>query len=324
MFCSCDHGYSEFADIAGQLDGLLTKKPTVETLQQLSQEIVQLRKSLVDGTDLLPAYDQRQCEAVGRNASCSTSPSLISAMFNQQMTALEAQLESIRSSATAKPKFSFQRKTNTSSASASGPSKQGITALQVPSTQPASTFYTLQKHAHQYLTSTALPPPTAGQPQSDLTISDLDHCIVNLCSWTSQSQSVSERSWSHELTALHIRNLRSTIVILPNISGSILLHGLERCVILASCHQVKTTILCYSFRRDNDFGELVPNAYFERCRRISEYTLKPYHRALHQNPSRWVPILNRSINLFRRRGQWLSSHILMHASVRSVIDVILW
>lgn len=56
-----------FVDIAEQLDGLLKSKPTADGLQQLSQEIAQLRKRLVDGTDLLPAYDQRQCEAVGIN-----------------------------------------------------------------------------------------------------------------------------------------------------------------------------------------------------------------------------------------------------------------
>lgn len=173
--------------------------------------------------------------------------SLKSAILDQQMTALETQLESIRSSATAKPKFSFQRKTS-KSASPSDKMKQGAPLPQVPALEPATTFYTLHKYAHQYLTSAYLPPPTQGQPQSDLTISDLDHCIVNLCSSTSQYQSDSAQPWSHALTALHIQNLRSTIVILPNISGSILLHDLERCIIVSSCHQARRSALQYSYR----------------------------------------------------------------------------
>lgn len=54
-----------YTEITEQLDGLLKSKPTADALQPVSQEIAQLRKRLVDGTDLLPAYDQRQCEAVG-------------------------------------------------------------------------------------------------------------------------------------------------------------------------------------------------------------------------------------------------------------------
>lgn len=160
------------------------------------------------------------------------------------MTTLETHLEGIRSSATAKPKFSFQRKTNKPSSSVVGDTiKSGTPTPHVPATEPASTFYTLHKHAHRYLTSASLPPPTSGQPQSDLTISDLDHCIVNLCSSTSQNQLDLEQPWSHALTALHIWNLRATIVLLPNISGSILLHDLEGCIIVSSCHQASRFVI---------------------------------------------------------------------------------
>lgn len=160
------------------------------------------------------------------------------------MTALETHLEGIRSSAIAKPKFSFQRKTKQPSSTVVGDTvKSGTPAPHVPATEPASTFYTLQKHAHRYLTSASLPPPIPGQPQSDLTISDLDHCIVNLCSSTLQNELDSKQSWSHALTALHIWNLRSTIVLLPNISGSILLHDLEGCIIVSSCHQASRSVI---------------------------------------------------------------------------------
>lgn len=223
------------------------------------------------------------------------------------MTALEAQLEGIRSSATAKPKFSFQRKTNKSSSSApSTMPKSSMTVSQVPSAHPASTFYTLQKHAHQYLTSSSLPPPTSGQPQSDLTISDLDHCIVNLCSSTSQTQPDLETPWSHELTALHIRNLRSTIVILPDISGSILLHNLEQCIIVASCHQVKKSALYYPPPRQLIIlSEIVPDAHVQGRFCVSEYTLKSHHRTLFPDFLRWIPSHHRSIIVFRRGGKRL-------------------
>lgn len=152
------------------------------------------------------------------------------------MTALESQLESVRSSASAKPKFSFQRKSTKASTSssisnvvaASNPQPSQATS----SANSVSTYYRLSSRSHQYLTPASLPPSVSDQPQSDLTISDLDHCVVNLCSVSSES------SWSHSITALHVQNLRSTILVLPNLSGSVLLNDLDNCVIVASCHQV--------------------------------------------------------------------------------------
>ena len=156
------------------------------------------------------------------------------------MTALEAQLESIRSSATPKPKFSFQRKIHKPSTSISiNLSKPNPVTQQIDSpTRPTSIFYTLSSHAHQYLTLASLPPTIPGQPQSDLTISDLDHCIVDLSLSTFQPESTSETNLPQALKAFHVQNIRSTILILPKISGSILLHDLERCIVVASCHQV--------------------------------------------------------------------------------------
>lgn len=46
-------------------------KPVPDALQSLANEIAQLRKKLIDATDILPSYDQRQYEAVSNIASLS-------------------------------------------------------------------------------------------------------------------------------------------------------------------------------------------------------------------------------------------------------------
>jgi hypothetical protein len=72
---------------------------------------------------------------------------------------------------------------------------------------------------------------------SDLTISDLNNCIVNLLPDASGGHS--SRDSSLKISALHIRNLTDTVLLLPIIQGSVLLHDLRRCVVVAGCHQVR-------------------------------------------------------------------------------------
>jgi len=61
----------------------------------------------------------------------------------------------------------------------------------------------------------------------DLLLSDLDSCVVNLL-----SQGV-------DIHAVHVQNLRNTVLLLPAIQGSILLHNLHRCIVMLGCHQVE-------------------------------------------------------------------------------------
>ena len=97
--------------------------------------------------------------------------------------------------------------------------------------------------------STQTPPPLQRKKdlpshlaQSDLSISDLDHCIVNLLP-SALSSSSSGNDTPLIITALHARNL------LPNVDGGALIHDLERCVVVLGCHQVRFELfkpLCFS------------------------------------------------------------------------------
>lgn len=87
--------------------------------------------------------------------------------------------------------------------------------------------------SHQYLTWASLPTPPG--PTSDLSLSDLDHCIVNLLPEEANATSPCA------FTALHIRNVTNTILILPIVDGSALIHDMTNCVMALGCHQVRAT-----------------------------------------------------------------------------------
>jgi hypothetical protein len=152
------------------------------------------------------------------------------------MAELEKMLETLRPSASTKPKFAFKRKAGGTKAPQATPSESltPVPLAQQPAAEtPPSSYRTLSARAHAYLTRADLPPSAAGQ--SDLTIADLEHCVLDLCTY------VANAVGAHDLapTALHIRNLRDCVVLLPPVPGSALLHDLTRCVIVVACHQVR-------------------------------------------------------------------------------------
>ena len=177
--------------------------------------------------------------------SCAFSPFLkigptwIHALI-QQMGLLEQSLEDIRSASLPKTKFAFKRKTNkpplsaaptllpsSSSANESG-RRDGLLGT--------SDFNNLSSHSHCRLSLQSIPTSGAGPPLSDLIISDLDHCIVDLRATAGSVRSQNQL----DLTALHVHDLKDTLLILPNVKGSVILHNLRRCTAIVTCHQVGT------------------------------------------------------------------------------------
>ncbi|KDQ49108.1 hypothetical protein JAAARDRAFT_201129 [Jaapia argillacea MUCL 33604] len=196
-----------------------------EGINNVNLEVVKLRKSLSDAVmgGYLTGYDQRQ--------------------FELQLTALEQQLEELRASSAPKPKFSFKRKTPQSSPQSLTPAPPTpppfrTTVAPVPlSVPPASTSLTISSRSYAFLSYSSLPiPSTLPVQSSDLTISDLDHCIVNLL-----PPLPSKNPTSNGLTfsALHIRNITNSILLLPMLQGSVLLHDMKRCVVVVGCHQYR-------------------------------------------------------------------------------------
>ena len=115
-----------------------------------------------------------------------------------------------------------------------------------PPSSAASAHLSLSCHSHRYLTREDLPSHPA---QSDLSISDLDHCIVNLLP-SALSSSSSGIDTPLIISALHARNLSDCVVLLPGVDGSALIHDLERCVVVLGCHQVRFKLfepLCFFF-----------------------------------------------------------------------------
>ena len=205
-----------------------------DVVQSLSQEIAQLRKGLVDNTSLLPPYDRRQCEAVSILYTC---PMIYIDAF-QQMAGLEGMLDQIRTTSTSKPKFAFKRKpaSKPNPPPTAGPSTSATTPS-VPARPLPSTYLTLSSKSHEHLTLESLPSlvEPSNTPQSDLTIADLDHCVVDPCT---PKKPVEPAALGMTFTALHIRDIRDTILLLPSIKGSVLLHNATRCIIAVGCHQV--------------------------------------------------------------------------------------
>ncbi|THH16603.1 hypothetical protein EW146_g4055 [Bondarzewia mesenterica] len=252
--------YSQFQTsrtaLIDQLETAKLKK-SLETTQDLSKEIAKLRRTLVDNTTLLPAYGQRQCEA--------------------QMAALEGMLEEIRVTSTAKPKFAFKRKATKLSTQDSGPSAEATPQVDAPL---PSTYLTLSSKSHQYLSLESLPPllDPDSPSQSDLTIIDLDHCIVDLCSLDVSKETRASRV---TLTALHIRGVQHTILLLPSIQGSVLLHDIARCIIVVGCHQFRM----HTSNNVDVYLSIPSNPIIEHCSRIGFASYPAHLLALTGQPS---------------------------------------
>jgi hypothetical protein len=175
----------------------------------------------VDSTPFLPSYDQRQYETV--RSQCFQY--CAGTQFMQQLRSWEQSLEALRSASKPKTKFAFKRKeTATPPRTAITPSTPAPRSLQTP-----STYLTLAFHSDARLSWSSLP-EAREFPESDLTIADLNNCIVDMIG-------TPDAGHNPVLTALHIRNLTNTILLLPITRGSVLLHNLTRCIVVVGCHQ---------------------------------------------------------------------------------------
>ncbi|KZV75652.1 TBCC-domain-containing protein [Peniophora sp. CONT] len=193
------------ADLETRLESLKVSKTDAQ-LQVVTQDVAKLRRSLVDNTALLPSYDKRQCEL--------------------QMGQLETALDALRPAAAAKPKFAFKRKAGATKVTPSPTPSTPAPAEVKPNA--STTFRTLSNRSSVRLTWADVPPSQSGQ--HDLTIADFEHCILDL---------LPRDGGEERLTALHIRDIRDSILLLPEVAGSVLLHNLERCILVVGCHQYR-------------------------------------------------------------------------------------
>ncbi|RPD61646.1 hypothetical protein L226DRAFT_485258 [Lentinus tigrinus ALCF2SS1-7] len=208
------------SELTSQLEAIKSGSATSDSIQKVAVELAKLRKEHTDAIAFLPGYDQRQVD--------------------KQLEGLESQLESLRTAAAPKAKFAFKRKATKAAPPASTTpataSEQSTSAAAPPPTGQPSAVHTsglsISGHTNSYLTLSSLSSPWSSA--SDLTISDLDNCIVNFIP-------DSNGNIPHDVTftALHARNISNTVLILPIISGSALLHDLKNCVIALGSRQFR-------------------------------------------------------------------------------------
>ena len=159
----------------------------------------------------------------------------------QQLNTLEVALEDLRTASVPKAKFAFKRKVTGASSplTASALPRSGTTLGTSPIPQTSTSNLMLSSRSFEYITLESFPNSIL---QQDLTISDLDHCIVNLVPPTmlAKDEAIPRAQGSPflDISALHVRNLTDTLLLLPPIDGSILLHDLSRCTLVLGCHQV--------------------------------------------------------------------------------------
>ncbi|KIJ63648.1 hypothetical protein HYDPIDRAFT_113147 [Hydnomerulius pinastri MD-312] len=195
------------SELASRLENLKSSSvASPESVQAVASDLSRLTKSLSDATGSLPSYDQRQCEL--------------------QLKALEKTVEELRGVFTSTSKFSFKRKTAKAKEPVELASTAALVSEQVPPPSISSTK-TLSSFSHRYLTMANLDDRTTS---AEVSISDLDNCIVNL---------LPQGNDGTEISAFHVQRVSRCIFLFPPIAGSIILHDLTQCVIVTGCHQFR-------------------------------------------------------------------------------------
>ena len=180
----------------------------------------------------------------------------------------------MRASKVPKTKFSFKRKPQKPSQVSHPASTESPVSSLPPSSPIISSNLSLSLQSRAYLTISSL--PTHPQ-QSDLTLSDLTNCIVNLLPPSSGESSL-------QISALHARNLSQCVVLLPSIDGSALLENISGSIIVLGCHQVRyqnsavTRFILYTLRFEqfrmhsstkvDVFLSVSSNPIIETCKQI--------------------------------------------------------
>ncbi|KAI8989114.1 tubulin binding cofactor C-domain-containing protein [Trametes punicea] len=239
------------AELLAQLESLRGGPATSEAVEYLAAETAKLRKDVTDAIAFLPGYDQRQCESVRR------------------LKDIEARLEALRASTSPKAKFSFRRKANPApstppsdkvvpSSTPTRPSDEvKASSGPVESGLPTSGLR-LSGRTHSYLTVASLSAPWSAA--SDLTISDVDNCIINLIPSIANPNVAAEVTF----TALHVRNVSNSVLVLPVISGSALLHDIKNCVIALGSRQFRM----HTSSQVDVYISIASNPIIEHCSEI--------------------------------------------------------
>ncbi|KAG1891375.1 tubulin binding cofactor C-domain-containing protein [Suillus subluteus] len=207
------------------------KVADADSVHSITGEIQALNKRLTEATGRLPSYDQRQNEL--------------------QLKALEKSLEELRSSTTGKTKFAFKRKVkipaSASTETATLPARANAPAI--PPSTISSASRTISNHSNCYLSRSCLSGPSSSTDHIEVSIMRISSSILNLLTSTNEST---------------LSANTNSILILGTVDGSIMLHNLTNCVVVAGCHQFRM----HNSTAVDAYLDITSNPIIESCDQV--------------------------------------------------------
>lgn len=149
---------------------------------------------------------------------------------SQQLKEIEQVVASLRARDRPKSRFSFAKRAPAAQSTDSMMDvEEPVASTSYVPTSEAAPAHEIANQAGVYLRPTFAPNQTYS-----LTLSNLSHCIINLLPAPGEPPS--------GLTALHAQNLVRCMVIAPIVTGSVMMTGLQGCLVIAGCQQVRTLL----------------------------------------------------------------------------------
>ncbi|CAO3686799.1 unnamed protein product [Umbelopsis ramanniana] len=205
--------YSEFQFEKDAIQEQLSKSNEIDKthlnqhFESLLSRINSLERKLTESTAFVPGYDQRQ--------------------FALALKTLKDNLTAQRSNLTPRTKFSFKSRSKKAATTTNTKQTKPADVNTIASTNVSSTieqntikFTNVQD---SYLTF----PHDSDHSMMDVSISNAKRCIIRL----------DEKQ--HGVSAVHIKDVEQCVIIAGRVSGSILIYGCKRTIILAECHQFR-------------------------------------------------------------------------------------
>ena len=132
-----------------------------------------------------------------------------------------------------KSKFSFVKPPPTESATAPRPPQElGAVSGSVPTDVGPSVVRRIANRSAERITFYDVQPDSGETDGWTVSLEDLTECIVDLSAPTGSSPRMGA------LSSLHGRNLRRCVVLAGNVEGSVMLHDLRDCLLIATAQQV--------------------------------------------------------------------------------------
>ncbi|KAG1819266.1 tubulin binding cofactor C-domain-containing protein [Suillus subaureus] len=160
-------------------------------------------------------------------------------------------------------KFAFKRKVkipaSASTETATLPDRANAPAI--PTSTISSASRTISNHSNRYLSRSCLSDPSSSTDHVEVSIIRISSSVLNLVTTTNEL-TLSANAIS--LPALNIRDIHNSILILGTVDGSIMLHDLTNCVVVARCHQFRM----HNSTAIDAYLDITSNPIIESCDQV--------------------------------------------------------